>query len=78
MSMSSYAYEAVDPTGARVSGALEVADQSEALRRIRQMGLFPTNVTEHRENRVPGLGAGRKSARASETSPWPVQFSAVA
>lgn len=46
--MSSYAYEAVDPTGASVSGALEVADQSEALRRIRQMGLFPTRVAERR------------------------------
>ncbi len=63
MSMSSYAYEAVDPTGARVSGALEVADQSEALRRIRQMGLFPTNVTEHRRKPRPQPG-GRPKVRA--------------
>jgi type IV pilus assembly protein PilC len=44
-SMSNYAYVAVDPRGAEARGALDVADQSEALRRIREMGLFPTKVS---------------------------------
>jgi type IV pilus assembly protein PilC len=40
--MSNYAYVAVDPQGAEMRGTLDVPDQSAALRRIREMGLFPT------------------------------------
>ena len=42
--MSNYSYVAVDPQGIESRGTLEVSDQSEALRRIKQMGLFPTKV----------------------------------
>ena len=42
--MSNYAYVAIDPRGMEMRGTLEVADQSEALRRIKEMGLFPTKV----------------------------------
>ena len=42
--MSSYSYVAVDPQGVESRGTLDVSDQSEALRRIKQMGLFPTKV----------------------------------
>jgi type IV pilus assembly protein PilC len=42
--MSNYLYEAVDASGFRSQGTLDVIDQSEALKRIREMGLFPTNV----------------------------------
>ncbi|HXF10993.1 MAG TPA: hypothetical protein VN625_09420, partial [Desulfuromonadaceae bacterium] len=42
--MSNYLYEAVDASGLRSKGALDVMDQSEALRRIKEMGLFPTKV----------------------------------
>jgi type IV pilus assembly protein PilC len=42
--MSNYAYVAIDPQGMEMRGTLEVADQSEALRRIKEMGLFPTKV----------------------------------
>jgi len=42
--MSNYVYEAVDASGLRSHGLLEVSDQSTALRRIREMGLFPTKV----------------------------------
>ena len=42
--MSNYAYEAVDAGGIRSKGLLDVIDQSEALRRIKEMGLFPTLV----------------------------------
>jgi len=42
--MSSYSYIAVDPSGLETRGTLEVPDQCEALRRIREMGLFPTKV----------------------------------
>ncbi len=42
--MSNYAYVAVDPQGLESRGTLDVSDQSEALRRIKEMGLFPTKV----------------------------------
>ncbi len=42
--MSSYYYEAVDAGGLKTQGTLDVTDQSEALRRIKEMGLFPTRV----------------------------------
>src|SRR5208282_3803883 len=44
--MSNYVYEAVDAGGLRSQGALDVTNQSEALKRIREMGLFPTTVRE--------------------------------
>ena len=42
--MSKYFFEAVDAGGSRSEGTLAVADQSEALKRVREMGLFPTKV----------------------------------
>jgi type IV pilus assembly protein PilC len=44
--MSNYLYEAVDASGFKNQGALDVVDQSEALKRIREMGLFPTKVRQ--------------------------------
>lgn len=48
VSMAAYAYEAVDQTGRIVRGIIDVANQSEALRRIKEMGFYPTNVTQRR------------------------------
>src|ERR1017187_4115486 len=42
--MSNYSYVAVDPQGVESRGTLDVSDQTEALRRIKEMGLFPTRV----------------------------------
>ena len=42
--MSNYCYEAVDASGLKIQGSLDVTDQNEALRRIKEMGLFPTRV----------------------------------
>ena len=44
--MSSYSYEAVDAGGLKIQGALDVTDQGEALKRIKEMGLFPTKVAQ--------------------------------
>ena len=44
--MSNYAYEAVDASGLKMHGSLDVTSQSEALKRIKEMGLFPTSVAE--------------------------------
>lgn len=53
--MTSYAYQAVNAAGQPMRGTLAVLNQNEALRRIREMGLFPTKLTERlaeREQRV--------------------------
>ena len=42
--MSNYLYEAVDTSGLKSRGLLAVADQTEALQRIKEMGLFPVKV----------------------------------
>jgi type IV pilus assembly protein PilC len=52
--MSNYSYVAVDPQGVESRGTIDVSDQAEALRRIKEMGLFPTKVLapSHRGPRV--------------------------
>lgn len=50
--MSNYCYEAVDAGGLKIQGMVDVADQSEALRRIKEMGLFPTRVFVARYRRT--------------------------
>ena len=42
--MSNYSFEAVDAGGLKRFGTLDVLDQGEALRRIKEMGLYPLNV----------------------------------
>ena len=49
--MTSYAYEAVDLAGLKIAGTLDVPSQSEALRRIKDMGLFPVRVAERSQVR---------------------------
>ncbi len=61
--MSNFSYIAVDPHGSESRGTLEVADQAEALQRIRQMGLFPTKLAETRPGGV--LTLARPPARGS-------------
>jgi type IV pilus assembly protein PilC len=53
--MSSYSYVAVDPQGIETRGMLNVPDQGEALRRIKEMGLFPTKVRSAGEDKSPAF-----------------------
>src|SRR5215469_11803329 len=50
-SMSNYSYEAVDAGGLKIEGKLDVIDQNEALRRVKEMGLFPVRIVAMRELR---------------------------
>lgn len=61
--MSSYSYVAVDPEGQETRGTIDVLDQSEALRRIREMGLFPTKILQDRRSRMADLPRSRALAR---------------
>jgi type II secretory pathway component PulF len=63
--MSNYTYEAVDASGLNFQGSLEVEDQSTALKRIREMGLFPIKVKP--VARFRQLAASRKAYRLP---PW--------
>src|SRR5207249_4837328 len=62
--MSSYSYVAVDAEGRETRGLLEVPDKSEALRRIKEMGFFPTKVLVERERKT-GAKAARPRQKAS-------------
>jgi type IV pilus assembly protein PilC len=68
--MSNYSYVAIDPTGVEKRGTLEVGDQSQALQRIKEMGLYPTKVLMNR-GRVGNLPrprqkrAGRRAVNIS-------------
>lgn len=55
--MPKYDYVAMDAKGKEVTGALEVDSLNAAIARVREMGLFPTNVTE-------ATGKDRKPNRA--------------
>src|SRR5260370_41658518 len=71
--MASYSYTAVDPRGSETRGSLDVADQYEALRRIKEMGLFPTKVVN-----VGPAAAGLKTAsRSSPRGIWSLSFAGL-
>ena len=50
--MSNYSYEAVDSGGLKIEGSLEVMDQNEAIRRVKEMGLFPVRIVEAQGRRA--------------------------
>ena len=81
--MSNYAYVAVDPRGLESHGTLDVADQSEALRRIREMGLFPTKVSERNQAKLKATRprtdpspqpSPLRKGRGSIGSAWSIQL----
>ena len=66
--MAGYFYIAVDPQGVESRGKLEVANQGEALRRIKEMGLFPTKVLPAAK---PGLRPAAVPTRPrTALEPW--------
>jgi general secretion pathway protein F len=74
--MANYSYIAVDPRGGEARGVLEVGSQTEAVRRVREMGLFPTKikVTEHKQRRRI---ASRTAEADAGTSPFASRFRRV-
>ena len=69
--MPKYSYVAMDKVGKETKGTLEVASQNEAIGRVKEMGLFPTKITElgaekaEKKTKTPApvarLGAKKKS-----------------
>lgn len=60
--MTNFSYIALDSRGRETRGALAVESQLEAVRRLKEMGFFPTSVTVAR-----GRGGGRGSAEEHRT-----------
>src|SRR6266404_4477301 len=59
--MSNYSYVAIDSGGTETRGSLDVSNQYEALKRIKEMGLFPTKILESR----PAQKARQQSKRVA-------------
>src|SRR5579859_5496885 len=62
--MSNYAYVAVDPQGLEMRGTIDVIDQNEAIKRIKEMGLFPTRLIEPKPARSASSKAGAERLRS--------------
>jgi len=60
--MPKYNYVAMDQKGKETKGTLEVANQSEAIGRLKEMGYFPTKVVE--ADKVKEKGDAKKAAAA--------------
>jgi type IV pilus assembly protein PilC len=59
--MPKYDYVALDSRGAETKGSIEVASQNEAIGRVKEMGLFPTKITE--TDKVQDKKASGKKAK---------------
>jgi len=60
--MPKYNYIALDARGNETKGSIEVGSQNEAIGRVKEMGLFPTKITEADKEEKGGKKAKAKSA----------------
>lgn len=60
--MAKFNYVAMDAKGKEVTGELESDSTSNAVSRIREMGYFPTNVSEAQKSKQAGKSAGSAAA----------------
>jgi type IV pilus assembly protein PilC len=59
--MPKFNYVAMDSRGKETKGTIEVANQNEAIGRIKEMGFFPTKVVEDKGS--PGAPGAKKTAK---------------
>ncbi|MCX6894630.1 MAG: type II secretion system F family protein [Verrucomicrobia bacterium] len=59
--MPKFSYVAMDKVGKETKGTLEVANQNEAIGRVKEMGLFPTKIVE--------LGAEKAEKKGKSAAP---------
>ena len=60
--MPKYNYVALDARGNETKGSIEVGSQNEAIGRVKEMGLFPTKITEADKEEKGGKKAKAKAA----------------
>jgi type IV pilus assembly protein PilC len=63
--MPKFNYVAMDSRGKETKGTLEVANQNEAIGRLKEMGFFPTKVVEA-EKTKEGDAKGAKGAKGAK------------
>ena len=68
--MPKFSYVAMDSRGGEMKGTLDVANQNEAIARVREMNLFPTKIVEVEkekpEKKAKGAAAGAPKARGAK------------
>jgi type IV pilus assembly protein PilC len=62
--MPKFNYVAMDSRGKETKGTLEVANQNEAIGRIKEMGFYPTKVVE--DKGTPAGGGAKKAAKSGK------------
>lgn len=62
--MPKFNYVAMDSRGKETKGSLEVGSQNEAISRLKEMGYFPTKVTEAAEKTAPAKKGAKGAAPA--------------
>lgn len=67
--MPKFNYVAMDSRGKETKGTLEVANQNEAIGRLKEMGFFPTKVVEAAEKGKEGDAKGGKGAQKGGAKP---------
>ena len=68
--MPKYSYVALDARGNETKGSIEVGSQNEAIGRVKEMGLFPTKITEAEKEKAAtkGKAAAKPTAKAKGKS----------
>ncbi|MDH7501243.1 MAG: type II secretion system F family protein [Verrucomicrobiota bacterium] len=64
--MPKFNYVAMDSRGKETKGTLEVANQNEAITRLKEMGFFPTKVVEAEKPKEKGAKKGKPAPAAGE------------
>src|SRR2546422_2460106 len=78
--MSTFAYTAFDSKGKPFRGSIQEKSWTQALRRVREMGLFPTSVKEKPPARTiaqKSKGAASRAHASGRASRWPSLMSPV-
>src|ERR1700689_1847111 len=61
--MPKFSYVAMDQKGKETKGTLEVASQSEAISRVKEMGFYPTKIVETEKEKPDKKAAKAKAAK---------------
>src|SRR5947209_11491115 len=71
--MSTFAYIAFDSKGKQFNGSIQEKSWTQALRRVKEMGLFPTSVKEkpRRDGGEKAKTTGRQRRASDHASHWP-------
>ena len=62
--MPKFSYVAMDSRGKETKGTLDVANQNEAIGRLKEMGYFPTKVTQVDASKEKGAAKAKSSSGA--------------